>query len=65
MVAIKGLEMPKSCEKCTLMGTDGIGFLSPMMCIAIYATKHEIKHCMTGEIRNDCPLVEVEVGNDK
>lgn len=60
MVAIKDMEMPKDCKKCLLMGIDGKDILSPMMCIAIWATKHEIKHCVEGIILNDCPLVEIE-----
>ena len=62
MVAIKDLEMPKDCKKCPLMGTDGIptDYFKPMMCVTIWATKHEIKHCIGGKILNDCPLVEVE-----
>jgi hypothetical protein len=44
------------------MGTDGNpkDLLSPMMCIAIWATTHEIKHCIGGKVRDDCPLVEIE-----
>lgn len=62
MVAIKNMEMPTDCKKCTLMGTDGDprDLLSPMMCIAIWATTHEKKHCVSGKIRDDCPLVEIE-----
>lgn len=60
MVVIKDFEMPKSCDKCSLMGTDGKDFLSPMMCIPLWATKHGIKHCVKGKIRDDCPLVEIK-----
>lgn len=63
MIAIKGLNMPIDCKKCPLMGTDGDptrDILSPMMCIAIWATTHETKHCVSGKIRDDCPLVETE-----
>lgn len=62
MVAIKGMEMPKDCKKCPLMGTDGNtkDLLNPMMCVAIWATTHEIKHCVEGKILDDCPLVEIE-----
>lgn len=62
MVAIKDMEMPKDCKKCPLMGTDGTptDSFKPMMCIAIWATKHEIKHCVGGKILDDCPLVEIE-----
>jgi len=43
------------------MGTDGNpkDLLSPMMCVAIWATTHEIKHCVGGKILDDCPLVEI------
>ena len=62
MIAIKNMEMPTDCKKCSLMGTDGNPkeLLSPMMCIAIWATTHEIRHCIGGKIRDDCPLVEIE-----
>lgn len=62
MVAIKGMEMPNDCKKCPLMGTDGNpkDLFSPMMCVAIWATTHEIKHCVEGKILDDCPLVEIE-----
>lgn len=44
------------------MGTDGDpkDLLSPMMCIAIWATTHEKKHCIGGKVRDDCPLVDIE-----
>jgi hypothetical protein len=63
MVAIKGMEMPTNCKKCPLMGTDGNpkDISSPMMCIAIWATKREIKHCVEGKILDDCPLVEIGI----
>ena len=64
MIAIRGLEMPKDCKKCSLMGTDGKDILSPMMCVAIWATKHEIKHCVGGMILDDCPLVEIGTCKD-
>lgn len=62
MVGIKDMETPKDCKKCPLMGTDGApkDFFKPMMCVAIWATKHEIKHCIDGKKRDDCPLVEIE-----
>ena len=43
------------------MATDGAdtSLLSPMMCLALWATKHEVKHCTQGKILDDCPLVEV------
>lgn len=63
MIALKGLEMPTDCKKCPLMGTDGNPkeLLSPMMCVAIWATTHEIKHCVEGKILDDCPLVEIGI----
>lgn len=62
MVAIKGMETPKDCKKCPLMGTDGNpkDLLNPMMCVAIWATTHEIKHCVEGKILDDCPLAEIQ-----
>lgn len=62
MVAIKGLKMPTDCKKCPLMGTDGNpkDLLNPMMCVAIWATTHKIKHCVEGKILDDCPLVEIQ-----
>ena len=33
--------------------------LIPMMCLALWATKHEVKHCVQGKILNDCPLEEL------
>ena len=41
------------------MATDGADTLSPMMCIALWATKHEVKHCTQGKVLDDCPLVEI------
>lgn len=62
MVAIKGMKKQTDCKKCPLMGTDGNpkDLFSPMMCIAIWATTHEKKHCVGGKVRDDCPLVEIE-----
>ena len=60
MVALKGMELQTDCQKCPLMATDGADELSPMMCIALWATEHEVKHCVKGKILDDCPLVEVE-----
>lgn len=59
--------MPIDCKKCPLMGTDGNpkDLLSPMMCIAIWATTHEKKHCVGGKILDDCPLVEIEEGKGR
>ena len=61
MIAIKGMEIQTDCKKCPLMVTDGIGKLSPMMCFALWATKHEVKHCTQGKILDDCPLVEIGI----
>jgi hypothetical protein len=48
------------------MGTDGNpkDLLNPMMCVAIWATTHEIKHCVGGKILDDCPLVEIGTCKD-
>ena len=59
MIAIKGMEIQTDCQKCPFMATDGADKLSPMMCMALWATKHEVKHCTQGKILDDCPLVEV------
>ena len=64
MVAIKGMELQTDCQKCPLMATGGADELSPMMCIALWATEHEVKHCVKGKILDDCPLVEVEDEDD-
>lgn len=42
------------------MATDGADKLSPMMCIALWATKH----CTQGKILDDCPLVEIVTCKD-
>lgn len=65
MVVIKGMELQTDCQKCPLMATDGAdALLSPMMCVALWATKHEIKHCVQGKILDDCPLVEIVTCKD-
>ena len=65
MVTIKGMEMQTDCKKCPFMATDGTDELrSPMMCVALWATKHEIKHCVEGRILDGCPLVEVVTCRD-
>lgn len=66
MIAIKDMEMPIDCKQCPLMGVDGSPRdpFSPMMCIAIWATKRERKHCVEGKILNDCPLVEIVTCKD-
>jgi hypothetical protein len=66
MIAIKDMEMPIDCKQCPLMGVDGSPRdpFSPMMCIAIWATKRERKHCVEGKILDDCPLVEIVTCKD-
>ena len=59
MVIFKGMEPQTDCQKCPFMATDGADTLSPMMCIALWATKHEVKHCTQGKVLDDCPLVEI------
>ena len=53
MVILKDMEPQTDCQKCPFMATDG------MMCLALWATKHEMKHCVSEKILDDCPLVEV------
>lgn len=67
MIAIKGMgEMPTDCAKCPFMATHGNpkDLLSPMMCFPIWATTHEIKHCIGGRVLDDCPLVEIVTCKD-
>ena len=65
MIAIKGMDLQTDCQKCRFMATDGADtLLSPMMCVALWATKHEIKHCVKGKILDDCPLVEIVTCKD-
>ena len=65
MIAIKEMETQTDCKKCPFIATDGTDELrSPMMCIALWATKHEIKHCVEGRILDDCPLVEIVTCKD-
>lgn len=64
MVILKGMAPQTDCQKCPFMATDGADELSPMMCIALWATKHEVKYCVQGEILNDCPLVEIVTCKD-
>ena len=60
MIAIKGMEPQTDCSKCPFMATDGADtLLSPMMCMALWATKHKVKHCAKEKILDDCPLVEI------
>ena len=62
MVVLKGMEPQTDCQKCPFMATDGTDtLLSPMMCLALWATKHEVKHCISEKILDDCPLVEIGV----
>ena len=57
MIALKDMEPQTDCQKCPFMATDG---LRPrMMCLALWATKHEVKHCVSEKILDDCPLVEI------
>lgn len=62
MIAIKGLEkIPTDCKKCPLVAAQGSPKepFNPMTCVAIWITTHEIKYCIGGKIRDDCPLVEI------
>ena len=54
MVILKGKQIVRS-------ATDGADtLLRPrMMCMALWAAKHEVKHCVKGKILDDCPLVEI------
>ena len=53
MVVLKEMEPQTDCQKCPFMATDG------MMCLALWATKHEVRHCVSEKILDDCPLEEV------
>ena len=64
MVALKGMELQTDCQKCPLMATDGDTLLSPMMCMTLWATKHDVKHCAKGKILDDCPLEEIVTCKD-
>lgn len=67
MIAIKGIEeIPTDCKKCPLVAAKGSPKepFSPMICVAIWAITHEIKYCIGGKIRDDCPLVEVVICKD-
>ena len=64
MVVIKGMEIQTDCKKCPFMATDGADKLSPMMCVALWGMKHEVRHCVEGRILNDCPLVEIVTCKD-
>ena len=48
------------CQKCPFMATDWADELSPMMCIALWATKHEVKHCVSGKVLDNCPLIIIK-----
>ena len=58
MIAIKGMAPQTDCQKCPFMATDTL--LSPMMCLALWATKH----CVKEKILDDCPLVEIVTCKD-
>ena len=65
MVVLKDMEPQTDCQQCPFMATDGTDtLLSPMMCLALWATKHEVKHCVSGKILDDCPLVEIVTCKD-
>lgn len=64
MVILKGMEPQTDCQKCPFMATDGADELSHMMCLALWATKHEVKHCVQGRILDDCPLEEIVTCKD-
>ena len=49
MVILKDMEPQTDCQKCPFMATDG------MMCLALWATKHEVRHCVSEKILDDCP----------
>ena len=44
MITIKGIEKQTDCKKCPFVVHDGQDILNPMMCMAIWATTHEVKH---------------------
>lgn len=67
MVIMKGMETQTDCKKCPFMATDGTNedeLNHPMMCIALWITKHETKHCVSGTILDDCPLIEIVTCKD-
>ena len=66
MVIFKGMEPQTDCQKCPFVATDGADtLLRPrMMCMALWATKHEVKHCVKEKILDDCPLVEIVTCKD-
>ena len=66
MVILKGMVPQTDCKKCPFVATDGMDtLLRPrMMCMALWATKHEVKHCTQGKILDDCPLVEIVTCKD-
>ena len=43
---------------------EGVDELKPMMCLALWAVKHEVKHCIEGKILDDCPLTEIVTCKD-
>lgn len=64
MIAIKGMEIQTDCKKCPLVATDGVDKFSPMMCAALWAIKHEVKHCIGGKVLDNCPLTEIVTCKD-
>ena len=66
MVAIKGIEAQTDCKDCPFMATDGAdeNELHPMMCIALWGMKHEVRHCVSGKVLDDCPLIEIVTCKD-
>ena len=66
MVIFKGMEPQTDCQKCPFVATDGADtLLRPrMMCMALWAAKHEVKHCVKEKILDDCPLVEIVTCKD-
>ena len=64
MVILKGMEPQTDCQKCPFMATDITDKLSPMMCLVLWFTEHEVKHCVKGKILDDCPLVEIVTCKD-
>ena len=62
MVAIKGMKTQTDCKDCPFMATDGADeneLNHSMMCVALWGMKHEVRHCVSGKVLDDCPLVEI------
>ena len=67
MVVIKEMGTQTDCKKCPFMATDGTDeneLNHPMMCVALWGMKHEVRHCVSGKVLDDCPLVEVVTCKD-